>query len=297
MRYRPFGGSGSVVSAVSLRIPTNSGLTAEGCVALVHAALEQGINYIEAPAGDPEVLYALGEAAAAVERELLVLSLRLGGGEPGRRDFSAETLAKQITDALARTGLQQFDVAVLDDPATDELSPQALATMKAARASGRAKMIGVSGVDDAIDAYISVGAFDLLAIPFNLGSGWRERRRLNEASKRDMTVVGYDPWPEQFRRRATADAAPKGLLGRAFGQRHTDPLADAGTYAFLDKTPNWTSEEICLAYALTDVKIATVMLEPRSVEHLEQLAAVADRELPSGVSAQVEMARFGKESA
>jgi aryl-alcohol dehydrogenase-like predicted oxidoreductase len=280
-----------VVSAVALRIPQNSGMAAEACIALVHAALEQGVNYIEFPANEPEVLYGVGEAVAPVDRNLLVLALRVGGGMV--RNFSAEGLARQITDALHRTGLQQFDVIVLDDPAGDELSPQALATMKQARSSGRCKMIGVAGVDEAIDAYISAGAFDLLTIPFNLGSGWRERRRLIEAQKRDMTVVSYDPWPEQFRGRS--EAAPKGLLGRAFQKSPANPLEGAGTYAFLDRTPKWTSEEICLAYALTDVKIATVMVEAQSIEHLEALASVADREMPAGLSAQVEMARFSAE--
>jgi len=292
MRYRPFGGAGAVVSAVALRIPQNSDMAAGDCVALVHAALEQGVNYIEAPAGEPEILHALGEAVAPVERELMILSLRVGGGVV--RDFSGEGLARQITDALKRTGLKQFDAIVLDDPASEELPPQGLATMKAARSTGRCKMIGVAGIDDAIDAYLSAGAFDLLAIPFNLASGWRERRRLVEAQRRDMTIVGYDPWPEEFQSRAEA-AAPKGLLGRAFQRTSSNPLEGAGTYAFLDRTPNWTSEQICLAYALTDVKIATVMVETQSIEHLEMLAAVADREMPAGLSAQVEMARFSQE--
>ena len=291
MRYRPFGGTGTVVSAISLRIPQDSGISAEDCVALIHAAVEQGINYIEVPANEPEVLFALGEALAPIERELLVLALRVGGG--ASRDFSSPGLARQITDALHRTGLKQFDVILLDDPASDELSPQALATMKAARSSGRCRMIGVAGVDEAIDAYISIGAFDLLTLPFNLASGWRERRRVIAAQKRDMTIVGYDPWPEEFR--SVARAAPQGLLGRAFQKKPSNPLEGAGTYAFLEKTPNWTSEEICLAYALTDVKIATVMIEASSIAHLEKLAAVADRQMPAGLSAQVEMARFSKE--
>ena len=279
-----------MVSAVALRIPQGSGMTAADTVALIHAAMEQGINYVEIPAGEPEVLAGFGEAVGAVERELLLLALRVGGGT---RDFSAEGLARQITDALRRTGLKHFDAIVLDDPSSEELTPQGLATMKAARSSGRCKMIGVAGIDEAIDAYISAGAFDLLALPFNLASGWRERRRLVEAQRRDMTIVGYDPWPEEFQQRQ--QAAPKSLLSRAFQKAPANPLEGAGTYAFLDRTPNWTSEQICLAYALTDVKIATVMIEAGSIEHLETLAKVADREMPAGLSAQVEMARFSKE--
>ena len=292
MRYRPFGGTGTVVSAVSLRIPHASGLLAEDAVALIHAALEQGINYFEVPANDPEVLFALGEAAAAVERELLVLALRVGAGET--RDFSAEGLARQITDALHRTGLKYFDVILLEDPTGDELSPQALATMKNARSSGRCRMIGVAGIDEAMDAFLSTGSFDVLTLPFNLASGWRERRRLIEAQRRDMTMVAYDPWPEEFRSRSRRNGAP-GFLRRAFQKPSDNPLEGAGTYAFLDRTPNWTSEQICLAYALTDVKISTVMIEAESVEHLATLAAVADRQMPAGLSAQVEMARFSKE--
>jgi aryl-alcohol dehydrogenase-like predicted oxidoreductase len=267
-------------------------MAAEACVALVHAALEQGVNYIEIPANEPEILFGLGEAVAAVDRNLMVLALRVGGGII--RDFSAEGLARQIVDALKRTGLKHFDVILLDDPASDELSPQALATMKAARSTGRCRMIGVGGIGEAMDAYISIGVFDLLSIPFNLGSGWRERRRLVEAQKRDMTVVAYDPWPEEFRNRSRSEA-PKGLLGRAFQRPSANPLEGAGTYAFLDRTPQWSSEQICLAYALTDVKLATVMVEPESIEHLEMLASVADREMPAGLSAQVEMARFSKD--
>ena len=291
MRYRPFGGAGAVVSAVSLRIPQNTGMLAEDCITLIHAAIEQGINYVEVPANEPEILFALGEAVASVERELMVLALRVGGGII--RGFSAEGLARQITDALHRTGLKHFDAILLDDPATEELSPQGLATMKTARSSGRCRMIGVAGIDEAVDAYISIGAFDLLTIPFNLASGWRERRRLIEAQKRDMTVVGYDPWPQEFQARSRA--APQGFLGRAFQTKPDNILEGAGTYAFLDRTPNWTSEQICLAYALTDVKIATVLVEPTSIEHLVMLAGVADREMPAGLSAQVEMARFSKD--
>jgi aryl-alcohol dehydrogenase-like predicted oxidoreductase len=170
--------------------------------------------------------------------------------------------------------------------------------LKAARASGKVRMLGVAGVDDALDACIGLGAFDVLFSPFNLTSGWRERRRLLDAGKRDMAIVGDDPWPEVFRGKSSASQAKPGLLARAFRPRPTiDPLAGVGTYAFLDHTPGWTSEQICLAYALTDVKLASVQVEADDLDHLAMLAAVADRELPAATAAQVEMARFAEAGA
>ena len=293
MRYRPFGGGGLVVSAVSLRLKT--GVSPDAVAPLMHGALEHGINYFELPGADPEVLSAAGEALRPVDRNLLVVTLRVGGGPAGgARDFTPQTLANQIVDAQRRTGVRDFDGVVLDDPAAEELSPKALETLKIARSTGRTRMLGVSGVDEAIDAYISTGAFDMLVIPFNLASGWRERRRLVEAQRRDMVIVGYDFWPDQFH------ASPKrerpSLITRALAPKpKAEPLAGAGTYAFLDTTPGWTSEQICMAYALSDVTVATVMLETTDVEHLGALADVADRELPPAVSAQVEMARFSAE--
>lgn len=288
MRYRPLGGQGTVVSSVSLRLRSDE-LTPSEAVARIHAAVEHGVNTFDVPGDDPELLLAVGEALASIDRDLLVLVIRIGGG----RDFSAKVLQGQIVDSLRRMRVSRLDAVVLDDPAGDELSAEALEMLRAARASGRVRMLGVAGVDEAIDAYISNGAFDLLVLPFNLTTGWRERRRLLEASKRDMAVIGYDPWPQAFRGKRAAPAKGS-LLSRAFRREPADPLAGAGTYAFLDTTPNWTSEQICLAYALTDLKIATVQIEPESEEHLADLTAVADREMPSGLSAQVEMARFAE---
>ncbi len=288
MRYRPLGSQGTVVSSVSLRLRSDR-ITPSEAVARIHAAVEQGVNTFDIPGDDPEMLLAVGQALASVDRDLLVLVVRIGG----LRNFSAHGLQSQIVDSLRRMRVSRLDAVVLDDPAGDELSADALDMLKAARASGRVRMLGVAGVDEAIDAYISNGAFDLLVLPFNLTSGWRERRRLLEASKRDMAVIGYDPWPDVFRAKP-ASPQKTSLLSRAFRQKSVEPLAGAGTYAFLDNTPNWSCEQICLAYALTDLKIATVQVEPESHEHLAELAAVAEREMPSGLSAQVEMARFAE---
>jgi hypothetical protein len=68
-----------------------------------------------------------------------------------------------------------------------------------------------------------------------------------------------------------------------------------GSYAFLDRTHGWDAEEICIAYALTEPALATVQIEPASIARLEQLAQIPDREMPPGLAAQIEMARFSPE--
>ena len=167
------------------------------------------------------------------------------------------------------------------------LKQEAANEAKEARAAGKVRMLGVAGEDDAIDAYIASGAFDLLVTPFNLASGWKQRLRLKAAVERNMGVIGYDHHPRQLRDAAVAAPKPSFWGGRP------KALAGAGTYAFLDATPGWTSEALCLAYALTEPCLATVQIVADGQARVESLAQVAECDLPAGVGAQIEMARFG----
>jgi aryl-alcohol dehydrogenase-like predicted oxidoreductase len=145
-----------------------------------------------------------------------------------------------------------------------------------------------------MDAYVSTNSFDVLVTPYHLRSGWKERNRLKAAVELDMGVIGYDFFPEEFSSSAKTEAViqPKSrgwFGGKAAG---ASPLEGVGSYRFLHATKGWTAEEICLAYSLTEPSLATVLVESDDPEHLARLAAVPDRDMPPGLAAQVEMARF-----
>jgi aryl-alcohol dehydrogenase-like predicted oxidoreductase len=289
MRYRPFGQTGTAVSAVSLALTDMGGWDARDWTALIHTALEQGINAFEIVGQSPSILEGLAAGLGDLERRLLFVGLRLGVPVHGHRDYSPPALVGAIQAAVAKTGLDYLDVVLLDDPAEDSLSPEALAALKAERARGTVRMIGVSGLDPAIDFYISTGAFQVLAMPFGVMSGWLDRRRIREAIDREMAVLGTSFVPEGLAEQV-AEAKPKrGLLGL---RTRSNPLEGVGTYAFLDTTPGWTMEEICLAYALTEPSLATMQVTSEQSRRLEALASVAERDLPAGLSSRIEMARF-----
>ena len=113
---------------------------------------------------------------------------------------------------------------------------------------------------------------------------------------RRMTLLACDPFPTSLPgpARAEGERAPRrGLLGI----RRPEPLAAMGGYGFLQDTAGWTNEDICLAYALTEPAFATVQVEAWRADAVERLAAVCDKDLPTSVSAQIEMARFGQVAA
>lgn len=293
MRYRPLGNTGMAISSVALTLNNSGGrLRASDWVSLVYAALENGVNAFHICGTHAAMIDGAAQALQVVDRRLIFVAWRLGWSVAPSgavvRDFAPDALEHSVQSSIARTGLEYLDAGILDDPHSDELSPQALELMKRMRDAGQICLLGVAGQDEATDAYISTGHFDLVATSFNIASGWKERLRLKAAIERDMAVIGYGYYPDSV---SHLSAKPKA----AWGAR-VSPLAGAGSYAFLDHTPNWTAEEICLSYALTEPSLCTIEIETDRVERLESLATAPDRDLPPGVPAQIEMARFMPQS-
>lgn len=298
MRYRPFGNAGQAVSALTLSLGARD--IAGGPEAgrdLIYAALEAGINSYRLQSADPVLAEVLGEALKHVDRKLVQVSLTLGAGDGRRgsdRDFSAEGLTASIDRALHASGLRWFDLAILDEPQDHELPQSSLNALKALRATERVRLLGASGEGEVMDAYVSTGAFDVLATPFHVNSPWQIRSRLRAAREQDMAIFVYGYFPDSLdstKKAATAHVEKKGFLGFGGPKKKTGPLADAGTFAFLHRTANWSAESICLAYALTDPSVSSVLIDAGDVERLNMLAMVPDRDMPPGLAAQIEMAR------
>jgi aryl-alcohol dehydrogenase-like predicted oxidoreductase len=301
MRYRSLGATGTVISAVSLALNDVPGRRRmEDWRDLIYQALESGVNAFEIVGLNPAIAEGLGEGLRSVERHLVFVALRLGQTPKGR-DFSPAFLARSTESIIARTGLGFLDLCLLDDPGEDELPADSLAILKALRAAGRTKMIGVRGQGTALDAYISTGAFDALAMPYSLAAGWLDRHRLKAAAEQNMAVLGYDFWPERFRepeRKTMQTAAKRTLWSKVVKPaEYVSPISGAGTYAFLHETPGWTAEDICLAYALTEPAIASLQIPTESADRLAELASISEREMPNGVASRIEMARFTGQKA
>lgn len=287
MRYRPFNTKGLSASAITVLLD-DAAMKAGERTRLVNAALEAGVNSFELAALNPEVAHAVEAAIKAVGRGVLVLSLRIDrDGYDGPSAFMPNGLRSQITKALRLTGAQYFDAVVLDDPGEDEVSPAAMQALEAARSARHIRQIGISGASPATDKHMASGRFDLLATGFGVKSGWIERNRIKAAQDLGMTVTGHSFDIEAAPARAAA-LRPKGLKGLFF---KPDPEV-VHAYDFMRETRGWTAEELGLAFALTEPALATVLVEARSVKHLQGLAEAVERELPSGVAAQIEMARF-----
>ncbi|WP_372706840.1 aldo/keto reductase [Brevundimonas sp.] len=301
MRYRPYGRSGQAVSAVTLSLgPRDLAHGAETARELIYSALEAGINSYRLENADPVLAEVLGQALKHVDRKLVQVALMLGAGD-GRsgsdRDFSAEGMTASIDRALNISGLGWFDLAMLDEPQDHELPQSSLNALKALRATERVRLLGISGDGEVMDIYVSTGAFDVLATSLHVNSPWQIRSRLRAAREGDMAIFVHGYFPDSLDTAKKAENAhvekKKGLFGFGGGgpKPNGGPLAHAGTFAFLHRTANWPAEAICLAHVLTDPSVSSALIQASDIERLNMLAQVPDRDMPPGLSAQIEMAR------
>ena len=294
MRYRSLNQTGATASAVSLILPDVNMREAER-IKMIHAALESGINTFEIQSQNPEIGAALAKGLGDLDRRLITVALRLTWSrraEPGQPSGSA-AIAQTIEAMAEQTGLRGLDLAIIDAPDAEPPPPEAIAVLQSARAQGLVSRLGVAGEGEVVQEHIRSGKFDALAMRFNVHSGWAARNRVRDASSRDMAVIGYDRYPSrQALGLPAALARTGGLLARLLTGKPAPEKVGTTSYAFLNDTPGWTAEEVCLAYALTEPALTTVQIDPVDVAALKALAQVPDRELPSGLAAQIEMARF-----
>jgi len=274
MRYRSFGKSGQVVSAVSVLLDGRAKRSARDWRNLVRLSLDCGINGFEIAGDSPTVLEGAAEGLSEVERELLFVTWR-------PTTFATDP-AHTVEAFVARLGLEYLDLIAFDGP------PPPLDGLRGTR---RVRAYGLAGQDAESDLLLSGGAFDALSAPYSPASGWKERNRIKAAAAQDMAVVAHSICPEHILPK------PEGLLKKSLFRDRANPLAGIGGYRFLDNTPGWTAEELCLAYVLTEPSVTTALFEVDQPERLERLAAVAEKDLPTGVAAQIEMARFSATSA
>ena len=285
MRYRPFGNSGMTVSAITLRLSDQSRLRASEWRALVFAAIENGINSFQIDGSSPALLQGAAEAFASIERRLLFLTWRVRD-EAGQ--FTRDVVDTMMAAAFDELGLDYLDLVLINDPLGPELPPSASAALRTLHEGRAIRGLGVASRGDVDPALIKSGLVTALSSPFNLSSGWAERNRVRSAVARDLAVIGEDFWPQALREINAKPLFQKPSLWR----RRSDPLADVGGYEFLTSTHGWSAEDICLGYALTEPSLATVRITADTKAEVERLAAVVERDLPNGVCAQIEMARF-----
>ena len=298
MRYRPFGRSGLALSTVGLRLKSETFDRDHALMQkLIVSALENGINTYHFDSLDVSFLRAAAEAFSVVDRKLLFISVTAHetyqAGQPEAYAFTP--LKERLRGAIKDSGLQWLDLLYFAQPGAISLTDDTLNFLRSLKSSKMLRYLGGIGETDDLSALILSETFSVIQTRFDIDSSWDKRRKIDDAVVRDMNVIATDFYPAIYRKES--DVVPKDARRGFFGGKPKNPLAGAGTHAFLHQTPDWTPEQLCLGYALSQPSMSCILIDADSPEHLESLADVPERHLPSSVPAQIEMARFNERAA
>jgi aryl-alcohol dehydrogenase-like predicted oxidoreductase len=285
MRYRPFARTGIAVSALSLSLDgADDAKKPSDWRDLIHAAFEEGVNAFEIIRPTMALLTGFAEGASVVKRSLIFAALRVDAG------VDAESLERWVAQVISRAGIGELNLLTTDAGVTR--AEGMLAALQRLQTAEMVHQLAVAGAGDLLAEDVAAGHFDAIVTPFNMLSTWRDRNLVRKALEQQMGVIACDPFPAALAGllEATEVATKPGWFKRP------KPLAGMGTYAFLGATRGWSAEQLCVAYALTEPAVATVQMPVESRKHLAELAIAADRDMPSTVSAQIEMARFSEKN-
>lgn len=155
MRYRTLGQTGLQVSALGFGASSLGSVfretdESEG-IRTVHAALDEGINYIDVSPyyGLTKAEEVLGKAIKETSRDRFLLSTKAGRIEVDRFDFSSKWLKASLEDSLRRLNTDYVDLLFLHDiefVPVDIIVNEAVPTLREMKRQGKIRFYGVCGL-------------------------------------------------------------------------------------------------------------------------------------------------------
>lgn len=312
-RYRIIGDSGIAVSPLCLGAmmlgPYGKGGVDDG-IAIVHRALDAGINFI-----DTADVYSAGVSEEIVGRAIrhrrddVVLATKFTmplSRRPNEGGHSRKWVIRAVEDSLRRLGTDYIDLyqAHRPDPSTgiDEL----LGTLTTLIDQGKVRVIGSSTfpAHEIVEAQWVAerrnrARFLCEQPPYSLLTRGIERDVLPVAQRFGMGVVTWGPlaggWLSgRFHRGMDQPDAPRNRVNfarydmtRPENQRKFDVIEAVAAIA---ASAGVSLPHVSVAFALAHPAVTSVLIGPRTMEHLDNLLGAANVALDDDVLDQLDAA-------
>lgn len=302
---RTFGRTGVRVSPLTLgtmNFGARGKTTHDDSIRVIHRALDAGINII-----DTADTYSHGESEEIVGKALrgrrddVVLASKFHNpvdDNPQHRGNSRRWIARAVEDSLRRLDTDHLDLYQVHRPEAVTEIEETLGTLDDLVRAGKIRYYGTSVFSPAelIEAQWVADDRNLARpaseqVPYSLLTRGIERETLPIARKYGLGVLTYGPlaagWLSGKYRLGSAQ--PESYRAELIPGRfdidapdNADKLAAADAFAVLAEELGIGLIDLSLAFTLAHPDVSSVIIGPRTLEHLETYLAAAATTLSAG---------------
>ncbi|MET8953739.1 aldo/keto reductase [Streptomyces sp. NPDC004393] len=292
MRYRVLGGTGLEVSSYCLgtmMFGSVGNAEHDECVRIIHAALDEGINFI-----DTADMYSAGESETIVGKALkdrrddVILATKVHfpmGEGPNRGGNSRRWIVREVEDSLRRLGTDWIDLYQVHRPDHTTDIEETLSALTDLVHQGKIRAFGCSTfpAEHIVEAYHvadrrGLQRFRTEQPPYSLLARGIEKHVLPVAQRLGMGVLTWSPLGSGFLTgRYRKDQALDLTSGRpTLNPARFDPSAPR-TVAKLEVVEQLVAvaeevgcslPELAIAFPLAHPAVTSVIIGPRTMEQL-----------------------------
>ncbi|GAC1402391.1 MAG: aldo/keto reductase [Chloroflexota bacterium] len=278
MHTRTLGRTGLQVSEIglgALEIGRDWGIRIEGdfgrpaeqeAIALVHAALDRGINLIDTAPAYQLSEERLGKALQG-RRESVVLATKAGEHYTDERgfwlDYTADAIRTSIEQSLRRLQTDVIDLMQIHSASVEVIQHgEVMEVMKEFQQAGHIRFIGMSGGHDAAVAAITDGNYDTVQVVYNIFEQGARDTVFPAAREHNVGVIVMVPLGH-------------GAMTSKYEHLDAEGRARVEQIQFLERDDQ-TLAQAALRFVLEPNAVSTTIPGTRKVENLRANVEAAD---------------------
>jgi aryl-alcohol dehydrogenase-like predicted oxidoreductase len=271
-------------------------------VEAIHAALDQGINWI-----DTAAIYGLGHSEEVVARALAGRSKKplvftkcgivWNDKRENRRTIEPESIRKEVEQSLNRLKLDVIDLYQIHWPEPDDLIEAAWSMMAKLQQEGKVRYIGVSNFNvDQMKRAQAIAPITSLQPPYSIISPEIEKEILPYTQANNIGVIVYSPMKSGLLTGAMTRERVAAMPEDDFRKRtpnFKEPqlsrnLELAGLLATIGRRHGRTAGEVAIAWTLRHPGVTGAIVGMRSAKQVDGVIGAAEFRLSKDELGEIE---------
>ena len=287
MKTRPWGRTDLTVSEIGLGgVSFPSRLHSKECIAVIHRALDLGINLIDTAPGYKDSESIIGDALYGGPRKSVVLSSKYYPYTDNNLNLDAGALFSSVEESLRRLRTHYLDLLHFhwvhnQRDVLEIASSPLIGALEQLKVAGKVRHVALSeasemdGRHDMLNSALATAAFEGIMVTYNIFLQTARDVIFPMAFSAGKGIVVMMPLNQP------QDGA-SGLLGRAQALENVRRLIEqgqlpdtaeyraGGLFAFLASSrPDLTIPQVAIRFVLDRNEVSSVLVGTRSIAHLE----------------------------